>query len=273
MPFPCPSCGKENADDAKACAYCPESFPDEDDELRKPKFKKIDPGAWSIKRWLLIFMLIGFAIWRAFAFLAMTLEKGALPVMGRYVKSKASVDEILNQDQSKNGLSKAMEIVLGTAPPTALAAAHEMRMSTKNGSISPTGRMGDSASKGEAVDDGPKWLLKGTVYDLVTLRPVRDCALTFAAGGKRFNETTDGSGQYSVAVPIVDHGGYDVVIKHNAYARTYLNPAAEHVTSMSLEDRKDMAHDLNQASEGPYQVQPIEDAPLTTDFYIAPKKY
>ena len=261
MPFDCPACGKENKDDAKACHWCPESFPDEDDELRKPKFKRIDPGTWPIYYWVLIFMGIGFAIWRGFAYIAMTLDKGVRSPMARYVKHSTSVDDILDPNQqSKNKLNTTLEIILGTAPPSALADARAMRKgSTSGGAAVP-----DHAEEGE-------WLLKGFVYDLVTLKPIGDCPMVFSGGDKRIKTTTDGGGHYGLTVPIYEHGGYDVLIQCPDYARSYLNPGTEKVRDMPADDRKDLARDLNKSTDGPYQVEGIGTAPLMTDFYVAPK--
>ncbi|MBI3554456.1 MAG: zinc ribbon domain-containing protein [Elusimicrobia bacterium] len=253
MSLKCPSCGKDNADGARACAYCPESFDYEDDDERpRQKFKRIDPGSWPIHYWLVVFAGVGFAIWRILTGVLLLGEEGARNPIKRFIKGRTEV----NLDPDKNLMAKGMQVILGTAPPAGLAEAREMRRGIR---------------EDDAAGNPGDWRLNGTVFDLVTLGPIPDCAMEFKGKGRRVEAKTDENGHYAVAVPPLERGGYKVILRHPSYAGSYLNPGAEHVAQMPAEDRKGLAQDLTHSDDGQYEVQPAEGAALTTDFYLAPK--
>lgn len=259
----CPGCGKAVPLEARNCPYCPESFPDEDDPLPTRRSSlSIDMGSWPIWAWLLMFALLGTSMWR---FIVLVMMSGADSVnnpVHHFVDQHAgsSVAEVKNY-----GSGSGVNAMFGNAIPTFPdysakkgAAGHSAAGSTAPGQSAPP------------AEDEVNWHFSGIVFDLLTLQPIADCEIVVSASGHRKELQTDDTGRYEAVLPPLEHGGYDVVIKHDGYARNYLNPGAEKVPMMSLEDRQGLAHDLNQSNDGPYQVEGVGPAPVVTDFYLAP---
>jgi hypothetical protein len=216
-------------------------------------------GRWPIWAWLLTFAAMGTFMWRFIVFVMMS---GADSV-GNPVRQ--FVDTHANNAQVKNyGSGSGMSAMFGKAMPT--FPDYSAPAKGAPGKSAP----GSTAPGAAPTEDEDHWHLSGTVFDLITLAPIPDCAIVLSASGHRKELQTDETGRYEAAVPPLAHGGYDVIIKHDGYSRSYLNPGAEKVPMMSLEDRKGLAHDLAQAHDGPYQVEGVGPAPLVTDFYLAP---
>lgn len=129
-----------------------------------------------------------------------------------------------------------------------------------------------SVGAGQAEEEVREWRLRGGVYDLVTLKPVPRCAMTFADEGStaRLRSSTDSQGRYRVTVPALKNRGYAVALQCQGYASSYLNPGAEGVRAMSEEDRRSLASDLAKALDPPYTLQAYASKPLITDFFVAP---
>lgn len=144
----------------------------------------------------------------------------------------------------------------------------------------------DEARPEESVtvvaDHGPRaprerpvteWRLRGTVYDLISLKPVAGCRVTFADTntGARVETSTDDGGQYRAVLVPLSRGGYAVTLQHPDFAPSYLNPGVEGVAGLGEAKRKSMAAELSHSIEEPYLVQPMSARPLVTDFYVAPR--
>jgi hypothetical protein len=116
-----------------------------------------------------------------------------------------------------------------------------------------------------------EWKLRGTVFDLVTLKPVAKATLVFSDPelNRRFELVTDGQGRYRTIVPSLPNRGYAVAVQHSDYAQSYLNPDTKGVRSKSEQKRRELAQSLEHAVET-YSVQGHGKKPVETDFYLAP---
>jgi hypothetical protein len=72
---------------------------------------------------------------------------------------------------------------------------------------------------------GPRWVFEGTVYNLISLRPVFAATLTFKdASGKVRGETTTGAdGTYRVSLDPLADDCYDLAVQHSDYQEKYLD--------------------------------------------------
>jgi hypothetical protein len=114
------------------------------------------------------------------------------------------------------------------------------------------------------------WLFKGAVRDLVTLEPVRAARLSFRSASGVIEAVPDEQGLYAITLPAA--GAYQVQIRAQGYAPSYLNPNLEDVPELDSSRRKELAQELRQARLPPYEVQGYDTAPLTIDFFLAPAR-
>lgn len=87
--------------------------------------------------------------------------------------------------------------------------------STATASALPGSAPADPQATTEALPLAPQeWLVRGKVYDLLTLSPVARCklVLTDKVSGKRFAARTGTDGRYSVKLPPLSEGGYSVTL-------------------------------------------------------------
>ncbi|MBI5211069.1 MAG: zinc ribbon domain-containing protein [Elusimicrobia bacterium] len=68
-----------------------------------------------------------------------------------------------------------------------------------------------------------EWAIKGQAYELMSLKAVGGLELTFTdrLSGKKHAAVTDAAGSYSVKVPILSEGGYQVSIKDKGLERSF----------------------------------------------------
>lgn len=153
-------------------------------------------------------------------------------------------------------------------------------------------RTGNREPKGEMppADEGPgtisvmpsearrtktisEWKLRGAIYDLLTLKPVPSVTMVFIDNetNSRAQILTDTHGRYRTVLPPLAGRGYLVTLSKSGYAKSYLNPGTEGVPEMSLERRTEIAKELSSQLAEPAMVEPNSDAPLMTDFHIAPQ--
>jgi len=119
-----------------------------------------------------------------------------------------------------------------------------------------------------------EWRLRGAVYDLTTLKPIRGAQLTFAdeTTNRTITTRSDSAGRYRVIVPPLDGRGYAVAVDKNGYAPNYLDPGTEGVREKEASERKSIARDLaSTLSAAPATIQSASAEPLVTDFYLAPR--
>ncbi|MBI3288405.1 MAG: carboxypeptidase regulatory-like domain-containing protein [Elusimicrobia bacterium] len=119
-----------------------------------------------------------------------------------------------------------------------------------------------------------EWKLRGVVYDLLTLKPIPRCSLIFAdyVTNARADVLTDSQGRYRIILPPLSERGYLVSIQKKEYEKAYLNPGTEGVREMTETMRRELVHELSTTLAQPSSVQPYSEAPLVTDFYLAPKR-
>ena len=120
-----------------------------------------------------------------------------------------------------------------------------------------------------------EWKLRGTIYDLTTLKPLSGCALIFSdeETNRAIRTRSDLTGTYRTIVPPLEGGkGYAVAVEKNGYSSNYLDPGTEGVRQMGAAQRKSMARDLaSTLSAAPATVESVSEKPLVTDFYLAPR--
>lgn len=97
-----------------------------------------------------------------------------------------------------------------------LAKAEAARAETaarRSGENSPP-RAGAAAARGAA-----HWTVRGEVYDLLRLSPVSGARLTFTSrdSGGSAAAVTGPDGRYSVALPKLESGGYELSVRHKRY--------------------------------------------------------
>ncbi|MBI4679507.1 MAG: hypothetical protein HY748_18190 [Elusimicrobia bacterium] len=95
-----------------------------------------------------------------------------------------------------------------------------------------------------------EWTIKGQVYDLSTLKPVADAqlALTDKLSGLRFTAKTDPAGVYSVKVPSMSEGGYEVAVLIKRRPRPFLEEMDPPYKTQNPERRRDALELLDSPS-------------------------
>ena len=118
-----------------------------------------------------------------------------------------------------------------------------------------------------------EWKLRGSVYDLISLKPVARASLAFKdlRTARSIETVTDLNGRYRLTVPALAGRGYVAQLHAPGYASSYLNPDIDNVASKPEPDRREMAAELNHSLNGAYTVQAHDSDPWVTDFYLAPK--
>lgn len=79
--------------------------------------------------------------------------------------------------------------------------------------------------EGKTPEEETAWILRGKVYDLLSLKPVAGARMrwTSKADGKKFEASASPSGGYKISVPKLGDGGYVLEISHKAYGRVYFD--------------------------------------------------
>jgi hypothetical protein len=90
---------------------------------------------------------------------------------------------------------------------------------------------------------GPRWVFKGSAYDLINLRPVYAATLTFKdASGKVCGEASTGEdGSYSIALDPLSDAGYCLSVKHDDYKERYIDEIDSPFKDVSLAERRQLA--------------------------------
>lgn len=257
-PEECPNCGTKLKPEALSCPNCPMSFPEEDS----------GPGVHPIKQTRLyralppILLLVGsgYLIWSM--------------AMGLFHLGETSA----NYDSAAHGAEASDEAP--RVPVSTVAASVVMSQEPERDDVvfishddAPAPRR--NARVAGAVEKVVRsWRLRGSVYDLTTLRPLPDCEITLVdeKSNRRIETRTDASGRYRTVVPALADGGYVVGISKEGYSPAYLDSAQDGVPTMSPSQRGALARDLAKSfTSQPASIQTANAAPLITDFYLAPR--
>ena len=249
----CPSCQAKVPDDARDCPYCPMSFRQEDEEGHS-KHRRHHVSAPM--KGVVIAALIGGLGFLAWSSLTFFMEHADSPESGFSMKNLSEGPRAASPAQPAPGQTQSYHI-------------------QRDGDRAPEPESegpSDSASGLGLERKEEPWRLRGTVYDLVTLEPLRGVSMTFldSQSDTRLKTVTDRQGRYRVTLPPLHMRGYSVKISRDGYASDYLNPGAQNVRGLPHEDRTRLSRELAQSVNGPYDVEAVGGEPLTTDFYLAP---
>ncbi len=131
--------------------------------------------------------------------------------------------------------------------------------------------MPEEASPAKIVRE---WKMRGVIYDLVTLKPVPgvDMILTDNETNARVQIRTDSLGRYRAILPSLAGRGYLVTLSKPDYEKSYLDSGVKAVGRMSLARRKKLARELSSLIAEPAALEPRSEAPLVTDFHLAPSR-
>jgi hypothetical protein len=285
-PDKCPGCGAKLRPEMLACPNCPMSFPEDDGPpggafnplKQSPLYKYMFP--------VLFFSAIGAAVWYIGTGLMRLgnennqVENGNLfgePVKGSGSRPGGSARRPAPTPPPDEGSVVITRADGDTAPSPPAPAVPFSRDEREDHS-----KRGRAARPTVAARPDPpppkaptEWKLRGTVYDLTTLKPLAGCTIQFEDAGtnRSIMTRTYSAGRYRTIVPPLSGGGYSVTIERNGYAPGYLDPGTEHVPEMSASQRKDIARDLSSTlSATPATIQSASEKPVVTDFYLAPRR-
>lgn len=275
MPAPakCPGCGTKLQPDWESCPNCPLSFADAPPErgaLQNENFR-------SFGMPMLFFGGLAFAMWSFSQFMWRTAEENAAAY----------------ETNAKNAVSPkpatSSKLAAGVVPVDSKAIQGLVNEQV-TGIYDPEGKLPEK--KAAPAETGPgivsitpagtssravvrEWKMRGTIYDLVTLKPVPDVHMIFTdnATNSRAQIKTDGMGRYKVILPPLTNPdrGYLVALSKSGYEKTYLNPGTEGVAEKTEEERRSLARELSTLIADPASLQPGSEDPLITDFHMAPK--
>lgn len=261
MPERCPDCNHPAEPGALACVNCPASWEDEGEDYHRP-VRRGRLSDYGVAGWFAILaVVVGGSWWAIATFLRAVDPDNEDSVVKGFVEERV--------DQLDPAVARATK---GGGPNTWGAPTKTIYGSTTEGVGGKEVEDAEPASSGDI--DPSVWTLNGRVIDLVTLQPIPKALMVFEdpESGKRRETSTDSQGRYRLKTAPLQGRGYYVRVLKDGYATSYLNPGAENVPQMPLEDRQSLAGDVARSMDGPYTVQPYSSDPLTTDFYLAPKK-
>ena len=273
MPAPakCPGCGTKLLAEWESCPNCPLSFrdaPAERGALQSETFRNyVMP--------FLLFGGLGYGVWSMASFFLSTTEqtaRGAVTVAKKAAGSVAlpagaGAGVVPVDSRAIQGLVN--EQVTGVYDPGGNVKVVRRANPDEEGggvvSIMPT-----PDGKRDVVSE---WKLRGHVYDLVTLQPLAGVSIVFTDNqtNSRAQAMTDAKGLYRIILPPLQDRGYLVTMSKTGYVKTYLNPGTEGVPDLTLERRKELVRELASLILEPSSLEPGSEAPLVTDFHLAPK--
>lgn len=274
-PSKCPLCGTALQPDWESCPNCPMSFldaPPEKSALQNDNFRNFGIP-------LIIFGGLAWALWAFSQYMWRTAEEGTTTMTKAIVKTAAT------------GSPTGSGVV-----PTDSQAIHDMVL--EHDGVDRKGKAGpgasDASAPAEAASDaeqGPgtisimpenqtprrkavlEWKMRGTIYDLMTLKPVPGVHMIFTdnATNSKAQIKTDEEGRYRVLLPALNGRGYLVSLSKAGYEKAYLDPGTEGVSEMSVDRRQEITKELSSLIAEPASLTPNGDTPLITDFHMAPK--
>lgn len=157
------------------------------------------------------------------------------------------------------------------APPAQPAArqepasppAYEPLSSGPGGPIAPAGGKPEAEKPAPAV----QWTFEGTVYDMLSFRPVKGVVLLFMTQSEEetFESRTDARGRFRIVLPPRGEG-YKLVADHPEYIGEYFDETAPPIKSWSLSKRRQMR--AAKPSHLPWAAK--DAAPVRRDFVLFP---
>lgn len=149
------------------------------------------------------------------------------------------------------------------APEPARAAPYEPLSSGAGGPIA------SSETEPEAQKPAPaaEWTFEGTVYDMLSFRPVKGVVLLFMTENEdeTFESRTDARGHFKIVLP-PRPGGYKLVADHPEYIGEYFDETAPSIKTWSLSKRRQMR--AARPSHRPWAAK--DGAPVRRDFVLFP---
>lgn len=269
-PAKCPMCGTALKPDWESCPNCPMSFQDAPPE--RSAFQNDNFRNFGIP--LMIFGGLAWALWTFSQYMWKTAEDGTqtattalknAAATGRTgtipTDSKAIHDMVLEHD----GVDQDGKRPPSSSLPSGDSEAEEPGPGTV--SIMPE----KPAPRPKAVVE---WKMRGTIYDLLTLKPVPGVHMIFTDNvtNSKAQIKTDEQGRYRVLLPSLQGRGYLVTLSKPGYEKSYLDPGTEGVADMPMDRREELVKELSSLIAEPASLQPNGGAPLITDFHMAPKR-
>lgn len=300
-PSKCPDCGFKLDPEADACPNCPWSYKEPEGENNPLKAEsRIRDAALPMA----FFALLGLGVWKIGMGLFKVAQDGAADTQhgsfetgGGAPVSKAAVEKNMN-----DSMASAKAILEGSA--AGVGGTRDLQAELEGRGSEPHSGMTQHAGGGSvmvaapddaagAADPGEgqgtisvvkesrasqaarpprEWRFRGKVYDLVTLKPIAGARLTLVDNDTNTRAETQSSsdGRYRTVLPPLPSRGYQVSIKKAGYAPTYAGPESAGVKDLDAGSRKELARQLGRTVEAPTTLEPGSEAPLVTDFFLAP---
>lgn len=268
-PAACPDCGAKLSPEAEACSNCPWSYrePEAENNPLKSQSKLLD-----LALPIAFFGLLGLSVWKLGVGLLKIGEESARPDKVSLSSVGAPLPE---QDRGSAGAGEAGP---GGAPGaqarggrgSVLAAS--LDGADDEGSGSGTISVVKEAASPRAPLAPREWRFRGRVVDLVSLKPVAGARLTFTddQAKPRAEATSGADGRYRTVLPPLKGRGYVVSIKKPGYAMSYAGPESAGARDLDAGSRRELARQLGRSVEAPAELEPASEAPLVTDFFLAP---
>lgn len=275
-PANCPGCGTKLEPEAEICPNCPMSFTGEEQAENNPL--KAESRLRALALPAAFFGLLGWGVWRLGTGLlgagmdASQLETGSLSTGGGRA-TKEQLAKNLEDSAKAFGVEVAAPSGAGGRP-----AAGEGRVAVmpSDSAFEPgegQGTLSIQKEPGAAAERAAReWRLRGHVYDLVTLKPLRGAklVLTDYQTNARAETVTGADGRYKTVLPPLIGHGYVVGIHKPGYAQSYAGPESAGVADLDVGSRKELARQLARSVEAPVSLEPGGEEPLITDFFLAP---
>lgn len=283
-PASCPGCGTKLAPETEACPNCPMSFTGREEAENSPLNAESRLRDFALPA--AFFALLGYGIWKlgigllgigldasqaergsfstggapaSSAAVAQNIEESMRQLGGAGLPQGGSVDLIAQLDgRPQPGAGGGRVTVMPADPPDP---------GEGQGTISVV-----KESPGTAARVVQEWRLRGAVYDLLTLKPVAGAKITLTdnATNSRAETVTDAKGRYRAVLPPLRERGYLVAISKPGYARSYAGPESAGVADLDVGSRQELARQLGRSVEEPASLEPGSEAPLITNFFLAP---
>lgn len=265
-PAKCPLCGTKLQPDWESCPNCPMSFldaPPEKSALQNDTFR-----SFGIP--LLFFGALAYFIWAFSQYMWRTAEEGTKTTVAA---TKATLANAGKSGTPGNGtVAQAIidELKTGRDEPAEASPGDGAEPRAQEEGPGIVSIMAEKGARPKAVTE---WKMRGTIYDLITLKPVPGVHMIFTDNetNSRAQIKTDEQGRYRVILPALPGRGYLVSLSKTGYLKSYLDPGTEGVSDMTLERRAEIVKELSSLIAEPASLQPNSDMPLVTDFHMAPR--